>query len=120
MATGMSLEGECMLQNQYGLSKDIVSQFMIVTGRSSITGEGLNGILPFGFTIDQIHKMLQLIVQHVNHKNLKTGLNVSNAFIYGSDKYSADTCLIAAQKNQKNMSVGEFDLNTLNEFDKGK
>jgi hypothetical protein len=88
-ATGMSLEGFCKLQSDYGLSFAEVDMFLITTGRKR---DGLAGSTPFGYTLEDLNNLFMMMKAQVNQRLLKQAFEMKKAFIFGSTRFAAQGC----------------------------
>ena len=108
-ASGMSLEGFCKLQTEFGLNYTEVDMFLITTGKKR---DGFAGLTPFGFTIEDLQGYFKLLKDNVNERLLRQSFEIKQAFIYGSTRLSSTGCQQTAIDIESNLSksaISPFD-----------
>jgi hypothetical protein len=106
-ATGMSLEGFCKLQTDFGLSFSEVDMFLITTGKKR---DGFAGATPFGYTLEDLNGLFAQIRARVNNRNLKRAFDLKKAFVLGSTRFASDGCQqTAAEFERKRSETGSLD-----------
>lgn len=99
--TGMSLVGYCTLQRDYQLTYSEVDLFMVTTKRHGDKGLALGGITPFGFTIEDLTRFMDTSLrQRINTRLLRTAIDKTRSFVYGSQQWAAPGCVAAARDTQ--------------------
>lgn len=96
--TGMSRGAVCILQRRMHLRISEIEQFLIVTGRRGMRGDGIFGQAPFGFTVDELYRYVRLLTRAVATRQLHEALGNAHAFVYGSVTLAAPGCRITARE----------------------
>jgi hypothetical protein len=110
--TGMSLGGYCQMQHEHRLTFSEIDMFLITTGRRSDKGSGLTGATPYGFTMEDIVRMQDNeLRQTINTRLLRSAINKAQAFVFGSQTWSAPGCQWTAREVQTKLANSSIDPN---------
>jgi hypothetical protein len=110
-ASGMSLEGFCKLQTEFGLNFAEVDMFLITTGKKR---DGFAGTTPFGFTLEDLQNYFKILKASINQRLLHQAFETKQAFIYGSSRFASNGCKQTALDVQMELSktgISPLDIN---------
>lgn len=106
-----SFEGFCKLQTEYKLTFQEVDTFLMIVGKKR---EGLTGIAPFGFTLEDMRNFYLKVRGLVAKRQLTAGMEQNNAFIIGTVRYASSKCKASALQSQQVLEADKTPLTLTN------